>query len=221
MSRVTIDLNIIMIYGTLQELYFFFLGQPQDFDFLYFEVKHMFLYRDPVKNIVSILSMAGSMPKFITQKFIGRFMNKMVSGLSPDLLTEKMALNQITKSLEGGDDQVFAVVLFILHILCYLKGKSDTGIKPHTIKYEKVVNNPREELEKIVYFLGKENGATDYESCLEAMKKDSQGKSEVLSKAKLASVKKKNPITQELTNKIDKFFSEFGLPKTNEFDGLF
>ena len=206
---------------TLQELYYFFLGQPQDFDSLYFEVKHMFLYRDPVKNIVSILSMTGSMPKFITQKFIGRFMNKMVSGLSPDLLTEKMALNHITKSLEGGDDQVFAVVLFILHILCYLKGKSYTGIKPHTIKYEKVVNNPREELEKIVSFLGKENCAIDYESCLEAMKKDSQGKSEVLSKQKLASVKKKNPITQELTHKIDKYFSEFGLPKTNEFDGVF
>ena len=181
----------------------------------------MFLYREPVKNIVSILSMAGSMPKFITRKFIGIFVNKLVDGLSPDLVTEQKALDQITKSVEGGDDQVFAIVLFILHILCYLKGKVDTEIKPHTIKYENVVNNPREELENIVFFLGKEKDGVDYESCLEAMKKDSQGKSEALSKEKLASAKKKNPITQELINKIDKYFLDFGLPITNEFDSVF
>ena len=70
-------------------------------------------------------------------------------------------------------------------------------------------------------FLGKEKDGVDYESCLEAMKKDSQGKSEALSKEKLASAKKKNPITQELINKIDKYFLDFGLPITNEFDSVF
>ena len=53
------------------------------------------------------------------------------------------------------------------------------------------------------------------------MKKDSQEKSEVLSKEKLASTKKKNPITQELVDKIDRYFIEYGLPKITEFDILF
>ena len=53
------------------------------------------------------------------------------------------------------------------------------------------------------------------------MKKDSQEKSEVLSKEKLASMKKKNPITQDLIDKVDKYFFEYGLQKTKEFDSLF
>ena len=48
--------------------------------------------------------------KIITRKFIGIFVNKLVGGLSPDLVTEQKALDHITKSVEGGDDQVFAIV---------------------------------------------------------------------------------------------------------------
>ena len=181
----------------------------------------MFLYREPVKNIVSILSMAGSMPNFLARQFMSKFLNPIIEGLSPDLQTKQMAFDHVNKGVKEGDSQVTGIVVFILHILCYFKGKGDTDIKPHTIRYENVLANPREELEKIGSFLGKRNDAIDYEKCLEAMKKDSQGKSEVLSKEKLASEKKKNPINQDLIDKVDKYFLDYGLPKTKEFDNLF
>ena len=181
----------------------------------------MFLYREPVKNIVSILSMAGSMPNFLTRQFMSKFLNPVIEGLSPDVQTKKMAFDHVNIGVKEGDDQVTGIVIFILHILCFLKGKGDTDIKPHTIKYENVLANPREELEKIGSFLNKKNETIDYERCLEAMKKDSQEKSEVLSKEKLAAVKKKNPINEDLIDKIDKYFLDYGLPKTKEFDSLF
>ena len=222
MSRNTLFQILYLYLDTfLNALSIFLLGSSENFGSLYFNLKHMFLYRDPVKNIVSILSMSGSMPKFMTRMFMSKFMHKMICGLCPDLVIEQKALDHINKGLQEGDDQVFAIVSFALHILCYLRGKEETEIKPHTIKYENVVNNPKQELEKIVCFLEREKDTIDYESCLEAMKKDSQGKSEVLSKEKLASTKKKNPITQDLVDKIDRYFLEYGLPKTSEFDELF
>ena len=181
----------------------------------------MFLYREPVKNIASILSMSGSMPKFLTRHFMSKFFDPILEGLSPDLQTKQMAFDHLNKGLKEGDDQVSGIVMFILHILCYLKGKGDADIKPHTIKYENVLANPREELEKIGSFIGKKNYTIDYERCLEAMKKDSQEKSEVLSKEKLAAEKKKNPINQDLIDKVDKYFLDYGLPTTKEFDNLF
>ena len=110
---------------------------------------------------------------------------------------------------------------FILHILCYLKGKNDTGISAHTLKYEDIINNPREELEKIVNFLGRNNDNIDYAACLEAMNKDSQAKSEDIRKEKLAAFKKKNPITPELIDEIDSCFQDYGLPPSKNFDDVF
>ena len=181
----------------------------------------MFLHREPVKNIVSILSMAGSMQNFLTRQFMSKFLNPVIEGLSPDLLTKQLAFDHVNKGVKEENDQVSGIVIFILHILWYLKGKGDTDIKPHTIEYENVLANPREELEKIGSFLREKNETIDYERCLEAMKKDSHEKSEVLSKEKLAAVKKKNPINQELINKIDKYFLDYRLPKSKEFDSLF
>ena len=164
---------------------------------------------------------SAAVPKFFTVRFLSVMMEKILSGLSPDPLSEKKSRLDVTKSLKGGDPQVMGIVLFIMHILCYLKGKDDTNINVHTIKYENVVTNPKEELEKIVCFLGKQKDIINYSSCLEAMNKDSQEKSEDISKEKLSSFKKKNPITEELVNKIDRYFQEYGLPLSKNFDSLF
>ena len=196
-------------------------GDHQCFGPLYFEIKHMFMYRDPVKNIVSIQSMFGAVPKFVTRRFMSLMMVKMLSGLSPDPLTEKKSIKDVTESLKRGDGQVVTIVFFVLHILCYLKGKEDTNIHDHTIKYEDVISNPKDELEKIVHFLNKQKDTIDYSSCLEAMNKDSQGKSESISREKLAAFKKKNPINQELVDKIDRYFTEYGLPPSTNFDSVF
>ena len=181
----------------------------------------MFLYRDPVKNILSILSLNGSMPKFITRRFMSTMKNKLLSGLSPDAITSQKALADLDKGLEEGDDHMFGIIFYTLHILCYLKGKDYTDVDVHTIKYENIIANPREQLENIVRFLSKDRDAIDYSLCLEAMNRDSQEKSEDISKEKLASFKKKNPITKELIQKIDDCFQGYGLPSSKDFDYAF
>ena len=75
--------------------------------------------------------------------------------------------------------------------------------------------------EKLCIFLKKQKDIIDYSSCLEAMNKDSQEKSEDISKEKLAAFKKKNPITQELVDKIDRYFTDYGLPPSRNFDSVF
>ena len=72
-----------------------------------------------------------------------------------------------------------------------------------------------------MHFLNKQKDTIDYSSCLEVMNKDSQGKSESLSQEKLAAFKKKNPINQELVDKIDRYFTEYGLPPSTNFDSVF
>ena len=164
--------------------------------------------------------MLGSVPKSRKKPF-GSLMKKIINALSPDPLTEKKALTDVTNSFNRGDDQVLAIVFFSMHILCYLKGKRDTNIHVHTIKYEDVLSNPKDELEKIVYFLNKQRDKINYSSCLEAMNKDSQEKSEAISKEKLAAFKKKNTVTEELLDKIDRYFTDYGLPRSKNFDSAF
>ena len=98
----------------------FFVGDSNLFGSLYFEVKHMFLYRDPVKNILSILSLNGSMPKFITRRFMTTMKTKLLSGLSPDPKTSQKALADLDKGLEEGDDHMFGIIFYTLHILLSL-----------------------------------------------------------------------------------------------------
>ena len=168
-----------------------------------------------------MLSMVGSIPKFMSNRFLSIMKNKMLNGLSPDPVIAQKALKDVDLGLQGGDEQRFAIVFYILHILCYLKGKHDTNINDHIVKYEDILNNPRKELEKIVSFLGRDKDNIDYTTCLEAMNKDSQAQSEDLSKEKLAAFKQKNPVTPELVNKIDNCFQEYGLPPSKNFDDVF
>ena len=181
----------------------------------------MFLYRDPVKNIASFESLIGSLPKLLTLPFITLMKENRLCGLAPDPMTEQKAMNDFTECLKEGDNQGLSIIYYILKILCYLEGKCESNIIAHTIKYEDVISNPKFELEKIVHFLNKQKDIVDYSSCLEAMNKDSQEKSEELSKEKLASFKKKKPVTQELVDKIDRYFSDYGLPPSRNFDSVF
>ena len=63
------------------------IGNPEAHPELYLEVKHMFLYRDPIKNIVSLLSMASGMTKSSVRKFQRRMVDKVIRSLCPDITT--------------------------------------------------------------------------------------------------------------------------------------
>ena len=161
------------------------------------------------------------MPKWIVRKFQGMLKEKMIGGLCPENMTKAKAIADIEIGLKVGDHQVMGIMFYILHILCYLDARKRTMINAHTIKYETLLSNPKEELEKIVQILNKGKDNVDYELCLKALGKDSQAKSEDISKEKLAEFKKKNPITPELIDKIDTLFKKYGLPSSKTFDDLF
>ena len=68
------------------------------------------MFRDPIKNIVSILSMVSGMPKWIVRKFQGMLKEKMIGGLCPENMTKAKAIADIEIGLKVGDPQKLVIL---------------------------------------------------------------------------------------------------------------
>ena len=161
------------------------------------------------------------MSALVGQKYRSMMLNRIIPSLCPDDGTLKYAFEDINNAFDAGDNQVFTIVPFILRFLCYADARKRAAFNVHVIKYETLLGNPREELEKIVHYLNKQNDNVDFELCINAMSSDSQSKSEYVSREKLSEFKQGNPITDELVDKIDMLFERYGLPPSKQFDNLF
>ena len=199
-------------------------GNRQEVGELYLHVKHMFLYRDPITNIASMLNTTANFvsfgyPRWAIRKVAGHMLSETLKRCGFDHWTKENLTKDMTPYLDGKDDHIFDILQFILSILCYVNAKEKLDV--HTIKYENLLSNPKGQLEKIVQLLNKSKENIDYAGCLKALNKDSQAKSKYLCQKRLAPYKNKNVPTQAFIEKIDSFLQKYGLPPSNKFDDIF
>ncbi len=179
------------------------------------QIKHVYMWREFEPHFRSMRSMRESISSWAFKMFVANFFRKMLlkSLLPHEFRTEKLQefLKQVCANCDNFETHA---AMCALQFLSYLKQK--TSVPFHVVKYETLLADPV----KVFKDLATHIDISDYQmdKVLEAMKEDSQGKSQSLNQEKLKSFKKM--MTSEEKAKVLEIFHHLELPSYEKFDEI-
>lgn len=184
------------------------------------DVKHVFMWRDAEKNILSFLSLFDSV--FPTNPVI-KMVTKMMSHKPfVDMFFERIGTQEVCEDArlyiaQVGQEEniplVVATTMWAIPMIIYKRLKG-TAVKFYPVKYEDLLANPTEEMIKLVDHCELVD-QLDLNGCLEAMNSDSQAGS-TISKEKLMKSKKKG-FDEKQKEIVNNLLQKMQLPNLENF----
>lgn len=182
-------------------------------------VQHVFLHRDPRKNIASFIAMISSVSSWLFYKFaFPIWLHIIFSTVHESSAYYQVAQDMKETQLKGKADllKVFAAY-YSMHVRSFLDCAVDRGVNFHHLAYEDLLLNPEREMRSLLTHCKMPQDSI--QGSLEAMKKDSQLNSDV-SKDKLKSSRTKGFSDCEVDT-INHIIKQFDLPGLDNYRDAF
>ncbi len=176
-------------------------------------VRHAFMFRNPERNIASIISMEKSVPW-------KKLLPMMMRHLTLEGSAFEAAIHEFAKEIDKNFTSVgFSSIIWGIMVLCFKESRDRFKIDIFPVSYDELLGDSIKIIGDLTDYCGYgRQGGLD--KCLEALSRDSQANTS-LSQKKLRKSKKKGGFTEEEKGVINRNFKKLGLPPVEQYMEIF
>ena len=183
-------------------------------------VKHLFMSREPDRNVASFLSLNSSVADGLVQRFFKPCLRQMIKEAVPENTEVDLLAERILAEFQGRPyDQVWAWTLtWCFVVQCYLEYSRKGQVDFHFLDYDSLVRDPRGVLTGVLKHCQVDSDDATLSRCLQALGKDSQEGTQ-LSRVNLG--ERRTSLSEEESRTVRETLERFGFVYGAEWRSTF